>query len=47
MVKLFIYANRDATGQTIALGAIPAHTNPYTAALYDGILLGGYMRGLD
>ena len=40
-------ANRDAVGQTIALGAIPAHTNPYTAALYDGVLLGSYMRDLD
>lgn len=39
--------NRDATGQTIALGAIPAHTNPYTAALYDGILLGPYVKELD
>ena len=40
-------ANQDAIGHTIGLGAIPAHTNPYTAALYDGILLGDYMRYLD
>ena len=40
-------SNQDATGHTIALGAIPAHTNPYTAALYDGTLLGTYMHSLD
>ena len=40
-------ANQDATGHTIALGAIPAHTNPYTAALYDGVLAGAITKELD
>jgi len=43
-------ANRDATGHTIGLAGIAAHLNPFghvTGPIFDGVLLGEYMRDLD
>lgn len=40
-------ADKSATGQAIALAAIPAHTNPYTAAMYDTALLAPWAKELD
>lgn len=40
-------ADKSATGQAIALAAIPAHTNPYTAAIYDTALLAPWAKELD
>ena len=40
-------ADNSATGQAIALAAIPAHTNPYTAAIYDTALLAPWAKELD
>lgn len=43
-------ANQDAFGQNIALGAVAAHANPagaVTGPMYDGMLLGDYVKQLD